>query len=171
MSDTGRDAHKGDESPKIKTEDNKVDAEALTNAIEQPSVSSTEQSNTTATTNFAAANSGIRIVTMASKVFEPPAFISETKTYDRYKEDLYMWSRITQVPKENQAEVVVYNLEGHPSGFKEKIVLHIKDKIRGENGIQELVAFLDSIYKADEMADAWSKYKGFQKVARKVANK
>ena len=114
--------------------------------------------------------SGIQTTTImiSSKMFEPPAFLSEAKNYDSYKEDLYMWSRITSVPKKNQAEVVVYGLEGHSSGIKEKIILNIGDKIKeNEDGIKELVTFLDTIYKADEMADAWAKYKAFQKVSRK----
>ena len=45
--------------------------------------------------------------TMATSKFEPPAFISDTKTYADYKKDLYMWSRITGVAKKIQAEVVV----------------------------------------------------------------
>ena len=74
-------------------------------------------------------------VTMASfsKSNEPPAFISERKSYAEYKTDLKMWSRITSVPKKNQAEVVVYNLDGHPSRIKEKIVLNIGDDIGEDN--------------------------------------
>ena len=113
----------------------------------------------------AEADGNLRVV-MALKSFEPPAFISSTKTYEQYKDDLYMWSRITSVPRKQQAEVIVYNLGGHESRIKEKIMLNIREKIKDENGIEELVTFLDSIYKADEMADAWAKYKGFQKVSR-----
>ena len=117
----------------------------------------------------AIAESEVKPVVMTSlRYFEPPTFMSETKTYETYKDDLYMWSRITSVPKKNQAEVVVYGLEGHASRIKEKIVLNIGSKIKeNEDGIEELVAFLDTIYKADEMADAWAKYKAFQKVSRK----
>lgn len=116
----------------------------------------------------AIAESEEKPVVMTTRYFEPPTFMSETKTYETYKEDLYMWSRITSVPKKNQAEVVVYGLEGHASRIKEKIVLNIGSKIKeNDNGIQELIAFLDTIYKADEMADAWAKYKAFQKVSRK----
>lgn len=104
---------------------------------------------------------------MASKNFEPPAFVSDTKTYEQYKEDVLMWSRITPVQKKIQAEVIVYNLEGHPSGIKEKIILNIGDKIKNaDDGVQHLMVFLDTIYKRDEMADAWSKYKNFQKIRR-----
>ena len=115
----------------------------------------------------AAADQESTIVMASSRSFEPPAFVSETKSYEQYKKDLYMWSRITSIPKKNQAEVVVYNMEGHRSRIKEKIVLNIGDKIESaEDGIDQLVKFLDTIYKKDEMANAWDKYKNFQKISR-----
>ena len=104
---------------------------------------------------------------MASKCFEPPAFISKTKTYSTYKADLRRWSRITSVEKKLQAEVVVYNLEGHPSGIKEKIEVKIGSELENnEDGIERLLKFLDTIYQADEMSDAWVKYKNFQRISR-----
>ena len=90
---------------------------------------------------------------------EPPTFISDKKSYAAYKKDLLMWSRITRVAKTSQAEVVVYGLEGHPTGIKEKIIVNIGDQLENaEDGIQRLITFLDSIYKEDDMSAAWTKY-------------
>ena len=101
------------------------------------------------------------LYTMAT--LEPPAFMSEVKSYAQYKKDLRMWSRITQVDKKLQAELVVYKLEGHPSGIKEKITTALDEKlVDNENGIMDLIEYLDSIYLEDEMADAWEKYKLFE---------
>ena len=58
---------------------------------------------------------------MATNRFEPPAFVSNKKSYATYKADLRRWSRITAIDKKLQAEVVVYSLDGHPSGIKDKI--------------------------------------------------
>ena len=80
MSDLENDAN---ESPKVKAEESKVDAVATTSAIKQQIPSSTKDTNS----NIAAAESGTRVITMASKVYEPPPFVSETKSYDTYKED------------------------------------------------------------------------------------
>ena len=116
---------------------------------------------------LAAADHSSYTMASFSKSNEPPAFISERKSYAEYKSDLSMWSRITAVPKKNQAEVIVYNLDGHPSRIKEKIVLNIGDQIQdADDGVTKLIEFLDTIYKVDDMADAWSKYKNFQKIAR-----
>ena len=101
-------------------------------------------------------------------MLEPPSFVSEKKSYSTYKNDLRRWARITTVKKELQAEVVVYSLEGHPSGIKEKIDVQIGKKLQeNEKGIEDLIEYLDTIYEKDEMSDAWHKYKTFQKVSRK----
>ena len=53
----------------------------------------------------------VETVKMAStKSFEPPAFISKLKSYSAYKADLKRWSRISNVDKKLQAEVIVYSL-------------------------------------------------------------
>ena len=101
-----------------------------------------------------------------SKLLEPPSFVSELKTYAAYKKDLELWSRITSLEKGKQAETVVYLLEGDPSRIKEKILTQIPDKIKGDNGIAELIKFLDTIYLKDEMADTWDKYIEFSSLCR-----
>ena len=110
----------------------------------------------------------VETVKMAStKSFEPPAFISKLKSYSAYKADLKRWSRISNVDKKLQAEVIVYSLDGHPSRIKDKIDVKIGDElIDNEKGIEVLLNYLDTIYQEDEMCDAWTKYKNFQKVSR-----
>ena len=44
---------------------------------------------------------------MSSK-FEPPTSMDNTAGYPEYKKKLLQWSQITKVPKEQQAEVVLY---------------------------------------------------------------
>jgi hypothetical protein len=57
---------------------------------------------------------------IASNNVEPPGFA--TKSYEEYKEDLKMWSRLTSLDRKDQAEMAVYWLTGHPSKIKEKIM-------------------------------------------------
>ena len=98
----------------------------------------------------------------------PPSFVSDTKTYEEYREDLQMWSRITSVVKKLQAEVVVYSLDGHPSQIKDKIVTKIgKNLVGADDGIEKLIAFFDSIYKKDGMAEIWDRYQAFSNFCRK----
>ena len=64
--------------------------------------------------------------------------------------------------------MVVYSLEGHPSRIKDKIEVKIGAKLEdNEKGIELLLEYLDEIYQEDEMSDAWTKYKNFQKLSRK----
>ena len=119
------------------------------------------KSNTTNTTEH---NPGAM-----SKLIEPPTFISDEKSYAEYKKDLSRWSRICGVEKKLQAEVVVYRLEGHPSRIKEKINTQIGSKLEdNEDGIAELIKFLDGIYTKDDMADAWERFRQFSDFHRKA---
>jgi hypothetical protein len=103
-----------------------------------------------------------------TNMIEPPTFVSDKKSYAEYKADLKMWSRITSLEKSVQAEMVVYRLEGHPSRIKEKITTQLGEKLQdNEKGIEELIAFLDTIYTKDEMADAWDKFGEFSGFTRK----
>ena len=103
-----------------------------------------------------------------SKVIEPPTFISEEKSYAEYKHDLKSWSRFCGIDKKLQAEIVVYKFEGHPSRIKEKINTQIGEKLEdNENGIAELIKFLDGIYTKDDMAEAWEKFRTFSDLHRK----
>ena len=103
-----------------------------------------------------------------SRIIEPPAFISDNKSYAEYKKDLERWSRICGVEKKLQAEIVVYRLDGHPSRIKDKITTQIEDKLEGnENGIKELITFLDTIYTKDDMADTWEKFCEFSNIQKK----
>lgn len=99
---------------------------------------------------------------MAAHRYDPPQFITDASGYADYKRKLERWSRITKVEKAKQAEVVLYHLEGHPSGIQEKIDASIGDElVDNDDGLALLIAFLDRIYAKDEMADAWEKYKKF----------
>ena len=99
---------------------------------------------------------------------EPPSFLSETKTYSEYKDDLERWSRLSGLDKKLQAEMVVHRLDGHPSRIKEKIVTNIGSSLVGNaDGVKELIKFLDSVYGVDDMADVWERYKAFSSHSRK----
>ena len=98
---------------------------------------------------------------MSSKV-TPPDFIVDAAEYPEYKKKLLRWARITKIEKSNQAEVVLYHLEGHPSGIQEKIDTALGKEVEDkDDGLQKLVTFLDSIYGEDKMTEAWRKYKEF----------
>ena len=104
-------------------------------------------------------------VSMTSKV-EPPKFMDDASGYPEYKKKLLRWSRITKVPKVQQAEVILYHLDGHPSGIQDKVDTYLGDDVQEEDGLDKLIAYLDSIYSEDPMSEAWAKYKRFTQLTR-----
>ena len=99
--------------------------------------------------------------------YEPPKFIDDASGYPEYRRKLERWSRITKVAKQQQAEVVLYHLEGHPSRIQDKIDTALGDKIIDkEDGMKELIAYLDTIYAEDDMVSAWINYKKFVKLKK-----
>ena len=71
-----------------------------------------------------------------------------------YKKQLLRWSRITKVPKNKQAEHVLYRLSGHPTQIQEKIDTALGDEVKQEDGLTKVIEYLDTIYAEDEMAGA-----------------
>ena len=53
---------------------------------------------------------------------------------------------------------MVYHLQDHPSGIHLKIDTALGDEIiEKEDGLTKLIAYLDGIYKDDEMVLMWSR--------------
>ena len=105
---------------------------------------------------------------MSSSKVQPPKFINDPAEYDQYKKKLLRWTRITKVDKKLQAETVVHYLEGHPSGIEEKIDTALGDQIVDkDDGMDKLIAYLDSIYKEDDLTNMWIKYKRFVRLKKK----
>ena len=105
---------------------------------------------------------------MSSGKIAPPEFIDYPSEYAEYKRKLQRWSRLTKTDKKQQAELVVYHLEGHPSGIQSKIDTALGDQIvEADDGLDKLIKYLDGIYAEDEMTDALRKYKIFTKLHKK----
>ena len=102
--------------------------------------------------------------------YAPPQFTADTSAYQMYKRRLERWSRITKVEKKQQAEVVLYHLENHPSGIQEKIDTTIGDEIiDNEEGLDKLINYLDGIYGEDDMTEAFNSYQNFIRL-KKTSN-
>ena len=96
-----------------------------------------------------------------------PEFISDTKTFKIYEKDVKMWSRMTSLKAELQAEWIVLNLDGHPSGIKETIQTHLGDKLENNaNGIKDLLTFLKGIYDIDDFQDCYDTYMEFEELKK-----
>ena len=102
-----------------------------------------------------------------AKAREPPAFISETKSFATYKRDLTRWAKLTDLEDDQKADMVVHCLDGHPSGIKDKIDTQMKESaLSCDEGIKNLLEFLEGVYKVDEWSDSYEKYSMFEKCTR-----
>ena len=96
-----------------------------------------------------------------------PDFISSSKTFETYRKDLRIWLRMTTIKDELQAEWIVLNLDGHPSGIKEIIQTQIGDSLEGNaEGIEALITFLAGIYEVDDFQDCIDTYMEFEDLQR-----
>ena len=104
---------------------------------------------------------------MAFKVREPPAFISETKSFATYKRDLTRWAKLTDLEDDQKADMVLHCLDGHPSGIKDKIDTQMTEaELSCDDGIKNLLEFLEGVYEVDEWSDSYEKYSRFEKCTR-----
>ena len=79
---------------------------------------------------------------MSSKAREPPAFISDTKSYSMYERDLKRWAKLTDLASEKQADMVMHCLDGHASGIKENIDNQLsEEKLSHKDGIKTCWSF------------------------------
>lgn len=104
---------------------------------------------------------------MMTPHLKTPDFVSEKKSFKTYEKDLRLWSRLTTVAKKNQAEWIVLNLDGHPSGIKDKIQTSIGESLKkNKDGIEALITFLKTIYDLDEFRDCYDTYSEFEEIKR-----
>ena len=105
---------------------------------------------------------------MSSKI-KPPHFISDASEYPDYKTNLLRWSRITTTPKAQLAECVLYQMKDHPvgRGIAKQIDTALGDQVVDkDDGLTKLIAYLDNVYKEDELALMWTKYKTFTRLRK-----
>ena len=111
--------------------ENKDNLTSVTNSVE------------TGTSVISAGITPVVSVKMSKETYPPPEFINDASEYSLYKRRLERWTRISKVEKKEQAEVVVYHLDRHPSGIQEKIDTALGDKIIGKDGgMDELIKYL-----------------------------
>ena len=102
-----------------------------------------------------------------SKLVEPPAFISNKKSYETYKKDLKRWTILTTLEPEKQANMVIHFIPDDDP-IKEKIDTQMNDAdLAKKDGIDTLLKFLADIYQTDDMGDAYDCYVEFIKMRRK----
>ena len=108
---------------------------------------------------------------MSTLMKAPPQFISSTKTYAQWVTEVELWSEVTDIAKAKQGTTVALSLPDEDDLFKLNIrerVINEMDltKLRAETGVQELLTFLNPIYKQDDLTAAYDSWSDFENLKR-----
>ena len=108
---------------------------------------------------------------MASSYKTPPSFVSESKTYSQWVAELAVWRQLTDLEKTKQALEIVLKLPDHDDTCNINIREKVFDEmdlsvLNGQNGVDELIKFLDPWYKKDELSSAYEARASFDHYRR-----
>ena len=94
------------------------------------------------------------------------------KDYERYKVELKLWKKITNVPAQKQGPMVALSLpDNHGSKIKDKVLEELSiDVLSQADGLDKLITFMDSVLLKDQLSDAFDKYHDFEKYNRNNEN-
>ena len=98
----------------------------------------------------------------------PPSYNSG-KLYERFKQELLAWREITELSQHKQGIAVALSLpEADENKIKDKVFDQISlDELKGEDGLNILIGFLDKHLGKDELADSIEKFEDFDDFKRK----
>ena len=84
--------------------------------------------------------------------------MSRSKSYDDWVKKIKNWCKITSLPKADQGGAVLMTLEGEA---EDKILELEEEQIIAENGIENILKHLDTIYKKNETVDKFEALDSF----------
>lgn len=113
---------------------------------------------------------------MATNYKQPPLFNSKSKPYKRWKDEIEAWVQYKTInePLPNGAVVCDHGLilalslpEEDESGIRDKVFNSIKlNEMKALDGVTKILVFMDTIFKEDELTEAYSCYTIFDKYRR-----
>jgi transposase InsO family protein len=105
---------------------------------------------------------------MAASYKTPPAFNSGTKPYSRWVEEVKAWKSLTDLDKKKQGLAIALSLEEtDPSGIRDKVFSDLEiAKLETDDGVAELLKFMDKIFKKDDLSEAYEVYTDFDRFRR-----
>ena len=100
----------------------------------------------------------------------PPDYI-KCKNYERYKQELLAWKRVTEVDKKKQAIAIALSLPAdgeEETGIREKVFEELKlEDLEKDNGLDTLIAFFDKHLGKDDLSDSFQKFEEFEECIRR----
>ena len=104
---------------------------------------------------------------MATRI-DPPSL--RTKTYELYRQELLAWREVTDLKKDKQGVAIAVSLpEDDKTKIREKVFGQISlGDLKKDDGLDILIAFLDTHLKKDDLADSLEKFEEFEDFERQV---
>ena len=99
---------------------------------------------------------------MAGKRCDPPK-LRDGDDYDEWAHEIEIWQIVTDVEKSKQGAMIYLSLEGKARQCCKSIEV---DKLKGENGVMELLNKLKSLYAKDSEQAAFKSYEDFESYKR-----
>ena len=99
---------------------------------------------------------------MSHNIKAPPA-LSKSSSYETWLKEIEIWKAFTEIPVAKQGPAIFLALEGKA---REAVLELDIGEIKGENGIDNIVKKLDSLYKKDAAQVAYESYDKFERFQR-----
>lgn len=99
---------------------------------------------------------------MAANYKVPPKF-DEARSYECWKNEVNMWTRVTELEKKKQALAVALGLGGRAK----EIAMEISaDELDNDNGMDKLLEKLDGVFQLEEKDWAYEAYTQFDRLTK-----
>ena len=99
---------------------------------------------------------------MASDIKAPPS-LAKSSSYEAWLKAIKIWQAFTSIPLKKQGPAIFLTLEGKA---QEAILELDIDKINVDNGVDNIIAKLDTLYLRDKVQTAYECYDKFEKFQR-----
>ena len=92
----------------------------------------------------------------------PPKF-DKTRPYEGWKNEIDIWTRVTELDKKKQALAIALGFEGRA---RESAMEIPAEDLDSENGMETLLAKLDSVFLKEEKDRAYEAYSHFDGITK-----
>ena len=98
----------------------------------------------------------------------PPSFVSNEKTYERWKTEIKAWELVTDVPQAKRGTVIALSLPDNDSSkIREQVFEELSiDDLGKETGLKILLDFMDLKLGKEDLEDSLEKYEEFKNYKR-----
>lgn len=91
----------------------------------------------------------------------------ENKPYSRWVDEIKVWQTVTELEKKKQGPAIGLNLPEIEGTIRNKVfAFSFSTPNSVNNGVVTLIAFIDAIYKKDELSAAYEAYTDFDRYKR-----